>query len=214
MLSPPKDPAMNPKRVKITGTAIAVRGNDIDTDRIIPARYLRCVTFDGLGEHAFEDDRAQLKEAGQLHSFDDPTFAGAELLFVNKNFGCGSSREHAPQSMMRWGNGLKALVGESFAEIFYGNCKALGIPAVRVSADAILKLMAANESAPDTQFTLDLESRTISFGGEQLPVELPDSIRKQMLEGAWDTMTELLGGKGAAAQTATKLPYWNHWATA
>jgi len=205
---------MNPKRVKITGTAIAVRGNDIDTDRIIPARYLRCVTFDGLGEHAFEDDRAQLKEAGQLHSFDDPTFAGAELLFVNKNFGCGSSREHAPQSMMRWGNGLKALVGESFAEIFYGNCKALGIPAVRVSADAILKLMAANESAPDTQFTLDLESRTISFGGEQLPVELPDSIRKQMLEGAWDTMTELLGGKGAAAQTATKLPYWNHWATA
>ncbi|NCO39419.1 MAG: isopropylmalate isomerase [Armatimonadetes bacterium CG_4_10_14_3_um_filter_66_18] len=205
---------MNPKRVKITGTAIAVRGNDIDTDRIIPARYLRCVTFDGLGEHAFEDDRAQLKEAGQLHSFDDPTFAGAELLFVNKNFGCGSSREHAPQSMMRWGNGLKALVGESFAEIFYGNCKALGIPAVRVSADAILKLMAANESAPDTQFTLDLESRTISFGGEQLPVELPDSIRKQMLEGAWDTMAELLGGKGAAAQTATKLPYWNHWATA
>jgi 3-isopropylmalate/(R)-2-methylmalate dehydratase small subunit len=205
---------MNPKRIRLTGKGIAVRGNDIDTDRIIPARYLRCVTFDGLGEHTFEDDRAQLKEAGQRHSFDDPNYADAEILFVNKNFGCGSSREHAPQSIMRWGKGIKAIVGESFAEIFYGNCKALGIPAVRVGAEAILKLMAANESAPDTQFTLDLESRTLAFDGQQLPVELPDSIRKQLLEGAWDTMAELLGGKDAAAQTAAKLPYWDHWATA
>lgn len=205
---------MDPKRVQITGKAISVRGNDLDTDRIIPARYLRCVTFDGLGEHAFEDDRMLLRDGGQVHPFDNPAFSEAELLFVNQNFGCGSSREHAPQSIMRWGRGIKAIVGESFAEIFYGNCKALGIPAVRVDAGAITKLMDLNESAPATEFVLDLDARTIAFGAESIAIDLPDSIRKQLIEGTWDTLAELLTGRDSIADTTKRLPYWEHWAAA
>ena len=203
--------ATDAKRVKIIGRAVTVRGNDIDTDRIIPARYLRCVTFDGLGAHAFEDDRAQAKEAGDTHPFDAPQFAGAEILFVNKNFGCGSSREHAPQALMRWGNGIKALVGESFAEIFFGNCRSLGIPAVQVTPDAISALMDLNETAPDTTFTLDLETRTISGGELRFPVDIPETIRTQFLEGTWDTLAELLTAESEVAKVAQSLPYWNQW---
>ena len=205
---------MDPKRVRITGKAVSVRGNDIDTDRIIPARYLRCVTFDGLGEHAFEDDRAQIKASGGVHPLDDPRAADAEILLVNKNFGCGSSREHAPQSIMRWGKGIKALVGESFAEIFYGNCKALGIPAARVDADTVQALMEVNETSPEAELTLDLESCTLSVADKRYPLEIPDSIRTQFLEGTWDTMTELLEGGEAVASATESLPYWRHWQTA
>lgn len=199
------------KRITITGKGISVRGNDIDTDRIIPARYLRCVTFDGLGEHAFEDDRKQLKEAGKLHPLDNPAYAGAEILLVNKNFGCGSSREHAPQAIIRWGGGIKAIVGESFAEIFFGNCVALGIPCVTVDESAIQRLMGITESEPHREFSLDLQTMTISSDGESHPVQLPDGPRKQFLEGRWDSTADLLEPKDKIAATAAALPYFNNW---
>jgi 3-isopropylmalate/(R)-2-methylmalate dehydratase small subunit len=203
---------MDAKRVTITGRAISVRGNDIDTDRIIPARYLRCVTFDGLGEHVFEDDRAQMRAKGQTHPFDNPTFAGAEILFVNRNFGCGSSREHAPQAIMRWGKGIRAIVGESFAEIFFGNCVALGIPCLTADEATIQRLMGENESEPEREFAVDLQEMTVSAGGEAFPIHLPDGARRQFLEGRWDSTFELMEGKEQIAATAKGLPYFNAWA--
>ncbi len=202
---------MDLKRNRITGKAIPVRGNDIDTDRIIPARFLRCVTFEGIGEHAFEDDRKQLREKGKQHPFDDPRFAEAEILAVNNNFGCGSSREHAPQALMRWNHGIKAIVGESFAEIFLGNCAALGIPCVMAEAADVRKVQDAAESQPATVFTLNLESRTLAWDGESISVSLNDGMRKGFIEGRWDTTAELLADKEAIAATAGELPYFNHW---
>lgn len=202
---------MDPKRIRIPGTAVAVRGNDIDTDRIIPARYLRCVTFDGLGGHAFEDDRIQLKEKGKVHSLDDPRFHGAEILLVNKNFGCGSSREHAPQSIMRWGKGIKAIVGESFAEIFFGNCQMNGVPCVCVSEADIQKLMAASEENPKATFTVDLEAKQVACGNIRAAIEISEGSRQALLKGTWDTTAELLESKEAILATAAKLPYMDGW---
>lgn len=202
---------MDTKRTLITGRAITVRGNDIDTDRIMPARFLTSIVFEGLGQHTFADDRRQKLAQGKIHPFDDPRFAGAELLFVNKNFGCGSSREHAPQALMRWGKGIKAVVGESFAEIFFANCLALGIPCATVDEASILELMAANEAAPDRQVRLDLTESTVTLGACALAAHIPDGARQQLQDGRWDTTAELLSAAPAIAHTAAALPYWNHW---
>lgn len=199
------------KRITLSGTAVTVRGNDIDTDRIIPARFLRCVTFEGIGAHAFEDDRAQLRKAGQAHPFDDPRFAGAHILFANKNFGCGSSREHAPQSLMRWNKGIKAIVGESFAEIFFGNCVALGIPCATVSEADINTLMGVNEKSPETVFTLDVEKGTVSYPGGSVAATIPAGPRSQFLEGRWDATGDLMAAREQIAAKAAQLPYFNHW---
>ena len=142
---------------RVEGRACVLRGNDIDTDRIIPARFLRAVTFDGLGEHAFEDDRIQAKGD---HPLDDERFAGANILIVGENFGCGSSREHAPQALMRWG--FRAFIGKSFAEIFAGNCTALGLPHVTLDPDDLAALMDSVTLDPDQQVTVDLEARTVT----------------------------------------------------
>ena len=199
------------KRENITGRAIPVRGNDIDTDRIIPARYLKCVVFDGLGQYAFDDDRSQLAERGEVHALDKPQYQDATVMLVNKNFGCGSSREHAPQAIMRWGKGVKAIVGESFAEIFFGNCVALGIPAAVVSEADIEKLMSAVEANPATEVSVDLNTKTVTAGSVSVPFEMPEGVRQQFVEGKWDSTAELVAAKDAVAATASKLPYFNGW---
>ena len=197
------------KRVVLEGRGICVRSNDIDTDRIIPARFLKTVTFDGLGDHAFEDDRLGLKEQGKMHPFDDPRFSNATVLLVNKNFGCGSSREHAPQSIHRWGRGISVVVGESFAEIFYGNCQALGVPCPTVGAGDIEKLMASVEGNPDLDLTVNLQEKFISIGGVKCALSIPEGPRQAFLEGTWDSTGSLLDGKTAIQETVRNLPYMN-----
>jgi len=195
---------------KISGTAVPVRGNDIDTDRIIPARFLRCVSFDGLGEHAFEDDRAQDKAKGKTHPFDDAKFQGAKVLVSNSNFGCGSSREHAPQAIYRWG--VRAIVAVSYSEIFYGNTVAMGMPCVHVSvadADAIQSIV---EADPKAEVAVDIEANTVTAGGKTFSASVPEGPRKQFLTGGWDATSELLRDFGDIEAVAKKLPYVNAFA--
>jgi 3-isopropylmalate/(R)-2-methylmalate dehydratase small subunit len=195
----------------ITGRAVPLRGNDIDTDRIIPARYLRCVTFDGLGEFAFEDDRKQLKEQGKLHPFDDTRYRGATVLLVNSNFGCGSSREHAPQALAKWG--ITGIVGVSFSEIFFGNCVAMGVPCLRVTPADSEKLQSAVEQDPAALVTLDLAARAVSVGGRSVVAQMADGQRQQFLTGAWDALGELHAGAAAVGATAKRLPYVTSFAS-
>jgi 3-isopropylmalate/(R)-2-methylmalate dehydratase small subunit len=199
------------KRIRISGPAVSLNGNDIDTDRIIPARFLRCVTFDGLGEHAFEDDRAQLKAAGKTHAFDDPARQQATVLLVDRNFGCGSSREHAPQALMRWQKGIKVVIGESYAEIFFGNCVALGIPCLTATGADIAKLKAAVAKDPSADVRVDIEAGTATAGTETIQVTMPGGAKKQLVTGRWDSSAELLDGKDPTAKAAGQLPYFQHW---
>lgn len=193
---------------QISGTAIAVEGNDIDTDRIIPARFLRCVTFDGLGEHAFEDDRAQTN--GQ-HPFDLPQYQGASILVVNNNFGCGSSREHAPQALAKWG--IKAIVGQSFAEIFFGNCVAIGLPCVIAPPAEIIQLQSLIQSRPETIITVDLKAMTVNSMDLSIPVQMNEGSRQMFSEGTWDNCGQLVNNAEKVKATAGKLPYVN-WQSA
>jgi 3-isopropylmalate/(R)-2-methylmalate dehydratase small subunit len=195
------------KRIVIKGQGIVLHGNDIDTDRIIPARYLRTVTFEGLGDHAFEDDRAQLKQQGPVHPFDDAKFRNATVLLVNKNFGCGSSREHAPQAIARWQKGIRVLVGESFAEIFFGNCVSLGLPCVVADAASVEALQKAVTADPTVTVTVDLKDKVVSVGVLRVPVRIPEGVRQQFLDGRWDTTGELLANRDAVVALAKKLPY-------
>ena len=199
------------KRIAISGKAVAVPGNDIDTDRIIPARFLRCVTFDGLGEHAFEDDRKQLAAAGEVHPFDDSSRHEATVLVVGRNFGCGSSREHAPQALMRWGKGIAAIVGESFAEIFFGNCVAIGIPCLTASPEDLQQLLSAVQTDARLEICVDLERQEVRFGSARIAARMPDGPREQLLSGRWDTTGELLEAVERIARTASALPYFNGW---
>lgn len=186
----------------ITGSGIPLSGNDIDTDRIIPARFLRCVTFDGLGQQVFADDRQQ---TGGQHPFDLPQFQGAKILVVNGNFGCGSSREHAPQALSKWG--IQAIVGESFAEIFLGNCVAIGIPCVTAAADVVQQLQAQLLQRPDGLMQVDLEHLTVKCGDLAVAVNMGDGPRQMMLAGTWDACGQLLGQAEQVTKTAAQLPY-------
>ncbi len=189
----------------VLGRGIVVRGDNIDTDTIIPARFMKTVTFDGLEEHAFADVRRDPEGRPKGHPFDSPRFAGASILVVNRNFGCGSSREHAPQALGRWG--IRAIVGESFAEIFFGNCIALGIPGVTAPRDDVYRLMDAVELDPDQPLELDLATRTLRFRGGTLSIEIPDWALGQLLEGTWDATRTLLVARDAIEETALRLPY-------
>lgn len=186
---------------EVEGRAIPVRGNDIDTDRIIPARYLRAITFDGLGEHAFEDDR----KSNPDHPFDNPRYQGASILIANGNFGCGSSREHAPQALMRWG--IVAIVGESFAEIFLGNCTAMGMPCLTASTGEIAKIQDAAEADPQRKMTVDLKEKKLIFGDIEVDLQIAEGNRLQLIEGAWDATGMLIEGRNAVREIADKLPY-------
>jgi 3-isopropylmalate/(R)-2-methylmalate dehydratase small subunit len=192
---------------RIEGRACVLRGNDIDTDRIIPARFLRAVTFDGLGEHAFEDDRTQAKGD---HPLDDERFAGANILIVGANFGCGSSREHAPQALMR--SGFRTFIGESFAEIFAGNCAALGLPYVTLDASDLAALMDSVVLDPEQQVVVDLEARTVISRAGTVAAKLPDGVRRQLLEGNWNATQVLLDAGDAIEATAARIPYLGDYA--
>jgi 3-isopropylmalate/(R)-2-methylmalate dehydratase small subunit len=187
---------------RVEGRGCVLRGDDIDTDRIIPARFLRCVTFDGIGAHAFEDDRIQAKGD---HPLDDPRFAGARILLVGRNFGCGSSREHAPQALWRFG--FQAFVGESFAEIFFGNCVALGLPCVTLPRAELRRLMESVDVDPRQELVLDLARGTLASKLGVQPVAMPDGARRQLLEGTWDATAVLAGAGDAIEATAARLPY-------
>jgi 3-isopropylmalate/(R)-2-methylmalate dehydratase small subunit len=191
---------------RVSGRGIPLLLDDIDTDRIIPARYLRCVTFDGLGEHAFEDDRLQ----DPSHPFDDPRYQGASVLIAGRNFGCGSSREHAPQALIRWG--IRAIVAESFAEIFFGNCASLGVPAVRASRPDLERLAAVVERDPTQEITVDLTTCEVRCGELSVPCEIPESARTALTTGEWDFLSQLLEAEDGIRDTARKIPYMNHFA--
>ena len=194
---------------QVSGRALPIRGHNIDTDRIIPARFLRSITFEGLERHLFEDDRAQLEAAGQRHPVAEPQYAGASILLVNANFGCGSSREHAPQAIRR--HGIRAVVGESFSEIFFGNSVALGMPCVIADPGAVGALMKAVEENPLIELAVNLERMTVTAGDQTYPVTLPAAARESFLDGTWDATGLLLDRFEEVEAVANRLPYVSGW---
>ena len=200
---------------RLQGRGVALVGNDIDTDRIIPARFLKCVTFDGLAEGAFADDRTELAGA---HPFDRPEHQGATILVVNDNFGCGSSREHAPQALMRWG--IRAVIGESFAEIFFGNCLALGIPCLTITPADATTLQRAIGAKPAALLTVDVEALRVrldpqtsdgtsaaSAASLDLPLQLAAGPHRMLVSGQWDGTSQLVAHDAELRATASQLPY-------
>jgi 3-isopropylmalate/(R)-2-methylmalate dehydratase small subunit len=189
----------------VRGRAIPVRGDNIDTDRIIPARFLRSITFEGLDAHLFEDDR----QAIAAHPIGNPAYAGASILLVNANFGCGSSREHAPQAIRR--RGIRAVIGESFSEIFFGNSVALGLPCVTASHEDVDAMMAIVEQQPAAELAIDLGTMTVTGGGRSARAHLPAAARGSFLDGTWDATGLLLDRFEQVEQVAKHLPYISGW---
>ena len=187
---------------QVSGRGLVLRGDDIDTDRIIPARFLKCVSFEALGEQAFADDRKEL--AGE-HPFDQAVHQGASILVVNDNFGCGSSREHAPQALMRWG--IRAVLGVSYAEIFQGNCLALGIPCATATPDQIRALQDAVAADPTAEWTLDLQALTFSDGSTTQPISLASGSLDMLRTGQWDATGQLVSRDAELTRTMASLPY-------
>ncbi len=188
----------------IKGSCIYLQGNDIDTDRIIPARFLKCVSFEALGNQVFCDDR---KDATELHPFDNEQYKGSSILIVDKNFGCGSSREHAPQALMRWG--IRAIIGLSFAEIFYGNCLSIGIPCAIISEDNLKSLINTVNNSNKLKLTLDIQSEKLYTDANIWPLKIENAVSKMLISGDWDGISKLINEKDKINLTMNKLPYLN-----
>jgi 3-isopropylmalate/(R)-2-methylmalate dehydratase small subunit len=194
-----------PKITEISGRGVYVPGNDLDTDRIIPARYLKCITFDGLGEFLFIDARRNPDGTQKPHALDEPRFRGASILFSGANFGCGSSREHAPQAIQK--AGFRAVVAEGFAEIFFGNSTAIGLPCLVASRDDIAQVSAAIEADPGVAITVDIAAQEVRFGGRKIKAATREAARDALVNGRWDPIGELLEGLPKVRELAGSLPY-------
>jgi len=194
------------KITNVAGTGVPLLLDDIDTDRIIPARFLRCVSFEGIGDHAFEDDKIQ----DANHPFNKDEYQNAKILVSGRNFGCGSSREHAPQSLMRWGIG--AIIAQSYAEIFFGNCTSLGVPALCAERPALVKLCNAIKADSTLEISVDLENLQVTFGAESIPVTIVESARDALTTGRWDFLSQLLENKTEIQDKKESLPYLNGFA--
>jgi 3-isopropylmalate/(R)-2-methylmalate dehydratase small subunit len=190
---------------QIAGRGVYVPGDDVDTDRVIPARYMKCITFDGLGEYAFYDERFDANGQPKPHPINDPKYAGATILLAGRNFGCGSSREHAPQALYR--HGFRAILAESFAEIFFGNSITLGMPCLVMDGRDIRALAALIEEAPQTELNIDIPNGQVSLADVSFPAKLPDHAKEVLVGGKWDAIADLLEGLDAVKSTAAGLPY-------
>jgi 3-isopropylmalate/(R)-2-methylmalate dehydratase small subunit len=196
---------------KVVGRAVHVPGEDTDTDRIVPGRFLKCVTFDGLGEKVFYDARFAPDGSSLGHPLDDPRFAGATVLLADRNFGCGSSREHAPQSIAK--RGFRAIVAESFAEIFFGNATAIGLACAAMDRRRLDDLAARTFANPETVVTVDLVAKIVRAGdGFEAPISMPEAARRALIDGRWDPIGELLEAREEARNLGSSLPY-ARWAT-
>ena len=194
------------KILNVKGKAVFVPGNDIDTDRIIPARFMVCVTFEGLGKYAFYDERKNADGSDKKHPLTDPRKQNAKILLSGTNFGCGSSREHAPQSL--WHYGFRAVVAESFAEIFFGNSTTLGIPCVCAKAEDIPKIAAVIEENPEAEVDVNVAEQTVSCAGVVIQCSMPENARNALVSGTWDPIAELIEAENKTSETAQKLPYF------
>jgi 3-isopropylmalate/(R)-2-methylmalate dehydratase small subunit len=195
------------KITQVTGRGIFIPGDDIDTDRIIPARFMKCVTFDGLGEFAFADAKTAEKAAGRLHPMDDARFSGASILISGSNFGCGSSREHAPQALYRYG--FRAIIAESFAEIFFGNSTTLGIPCITMSKEDIADLAALIDKTPSIQVTVDLTEHKVTTDDVdfEAKISIPGHAREPLINGRWDSIADLVDGLEDVKARVAAIPY-------
>ena len=193
------------KITHVSGRAVPVPGNDLDTDRIIPARFMKCVSFDGLGEFVFFDVRKNADGSPKPHPLNEARFHGASILISGANFGCGSSREHAPQAIQKYG--FRAIIAENFAEIFFGNATTLGIPCVSARREDIQQLVARVEADPQTEVVIDVAAQEVRFAGQKIPATIRDSARDALVNGRWDAIGELLEGVPAVKALATRLPY-------
>ncbi len=194
-----------PSVERVTGSGIPIRGNDIDTDQIIPARFMKVVTFDGLGQFAFFDLRFDDEDNEKEHPMNEQRYQDANVMVVNANFGCGSSREHAPQALMRWG--IDAFIGESFAEIFAGNCLALGMPTVTADQETVEEIQDFCEENPDGEIDIDVAAETVTYGDTTVDVTVDEGQRKALVDGIWDTTALMKSNRTEIQRTAADLPY-------